>query len=107
MIPDGIANTWGIGNLEVLWKVVETIIDTRIKAVVIFHDVLHGLFSNRVTGMAIMDLNTAQEFVIIDQDPLLMVLIDIREAYDTLYRIIILQTLEGYGSGPKMQGLFE
>ena len=57
--------------------------------------------------MAIMDLNTAQEFVIIDQDPLLMVLIDIREAYDTLYRIIILQTLEGYGSGPKMQGLFE
>ena len=33
--------TQGIGLLEVLWDLMEDIIDTRIKEYVTFHDILH------------------------------------------------------------------
>ena len=35
-------DTWGIGLLESLWKVVEAIIDTRLRESVHLHNVLHG-----------------------------------------------------------------
>ena len=40
--------------LEVMWKVVEGVIDTLVKAAVQFHDVLHGFHAGRGTGTAIM-----------------------------------------------------
>ena len=39
LIPKGRADTQGIGLLRVLWKVVDSIFDTGINMVVIFHDV--------------------------------------------------------------------
>ena len=83
--------------MEALWKVLETIIDTRIKMLVTFHDVLHGLCAIRGMGMAII--------VSIDHDPILLMFLDLRKAYDTLYCGRILQTLKGYGKVPRMQGL--
>ena len=38
-----ITNTWGISLIETLWKVVEAIINTRLKVCITFHGVLHGL----------------------------------------------------------------
>ena len=46
--------------IEVLWKVLEAIIYTRIKKVVTFHDVLHKFCASRGTGTAIMELKMAQ-----------------------------------------------
>ena len=40
-VPKGNADTWGIGLLEVFWKVVETVIETHIKLLVQLHNVLH------------------------------------------------------------------
>ena len=37
----------------------------------------------------------------VDQDSLLLVLLDLRKAYDNLYQGWILRILEGYGAGPK------
>ena len=42
LIPKVNADNGGIRMLEIVWKVVEAVIDTQIKAVVQFHDVLHG-----------------------------------------------------------------
>ena len=42
LIPKANADNGGIRMLEIVWKVVEAVIDTQIKAVVQFHDVLHG-----------------------------------------------------------------
>ena len=50
-----------------------------------------------------MEVNLAQELVSVDQDSLLLVLLDLRKAYDNLYQGWILRILEGYGAGPKMQ----
>ena len=61
LLPKGNAENRWIGTIEVLWKVVEAIIDTRIKTVVTFHNVLHGFSSIRGTGTAIMDINMVQE----------------------------------------------
>ena len=52
-----------------------------------------------------MKLKLAQELASIDQDPLFLVSLDLRKAYETVdwYHLII--TLEGYGSGPRICGI--
>ena len=60
LLPKGNADTRSIGLLEVLWKLVESIIDTWIKTTVMFHDILHGFIACRGTGKAIMELKMAQ-----------------------------------------------
>ena len=83
----------------------EVIIDTRINMAAMFHDVLHGFFAGRGTWIVITELNLAQELSSVDQEPLLLVLLDLIKAYEKLYRGRLLKTLEGYGEGPKMWGI--
>ena len=49
LIPKFSAYTQGVGLLEVLWKVVEAVVDTCIKRVVMFHDILHVFCACRGT----------------------------------------------------------
>ena len=56
LIPKGNVYNWGVGFLEVVWKVVDAVIDTLIKSVVQFHDVLHGFCAGRWAGTAILEL---------------------------------------------------
>ena len=105
IIPKFNANTLGIGLLDVLWKVIEAIIDTHIKKAVTFHYILHGFCSGRVMGTAIMDLNLAKYLACVYQDPLLLVFLYLRKLYDNLDQFRILHNLEGYGAGPKMRGI--
>ena len=73
-------DTWVIGLLEVVWKVVEVVIDTRIKTVVQLHNVLHVFFAGRGTGTAITDIKLDKELESVDQDPLLLVFLDLRKS---------------------------
>ena len=50
-----------------------------------------------------MELKLEQKLASVDQDPLLLVLLDLIKAYDKLDRVQILNTLEGYRAGPKMR----
>ena len=75
----------GISLLEVIWKVVEAVIDTLIKTVVQFRDVFHGVLAGREAGTAIMELKPAQELETVDQYPLLSVLIFLIKSYTNLY----------------------
>ena len=50
------------------------------------HDVLHGFRAGRGMGTAILDLKLAQDISIIDQDPLFLVFLDLRKAYDIVDR---------------------
>ena len=54
-------DTWGIGKLESLWKVVETIIDICLRAIVCLHNVLHGFCAGMVMGAVILELKLEQE----------------------------------------------
>ena len=94
LIPKDNTDTQGIRLLEILWKVVEAVIDTYIKKEVMFRDVLYGFFSGRVTGTDIIDLNLVQELARVDQEPLFLVFLHFYKSYDNLDRGRLLQTLE-------------
>ena len=91
--------------MEFMWKVVEEVIDTRIKIAAQFHSVLHGFCVGRGIGIVIINLKLAQELASVDQDPLFLIFLDLRKAYDNLDRGWLLQMLVGYGAGPKMRGI--
>ena len=104
LIPKGTPGdgSRGIGLLETVWKLMEAIMDTRVKEVVVFHDFLHGFRTNRGTGTAILEVKLAQELACIEQAPLYMVFLDLRKAYDTVDRSRALEVFEQYGMGPRM-----
>ena len=80
LIPKVTTKTQGIGLLEILWKVVEDLIDTRLRASLQLHDVLHGFRTGRGTGTAIMELKLAQELSSVDHNPLFLVFLEIWKA---------------------------
>ena len=107
LIPKGNTDIRVISLLETLWRVVEAIIDTCLRASISFHNVLHGFRALRGIGTAILELKISQELDSVDQDPLFLVFLDLRKSYDTVDRGRILTALEGYGAGPHIRGLLE
>ena len=97
----------GIGLLESLCKVVKEIIGTRLRACVCLHDILHGFHAGRGTEMLMLELKMVQELASLDQDPLVLIFLDLKKAYATVYRGLLLMTLEVYGAGPHMFRLLE
>ena len=93
--------------LDILWRVLEIIIDTHLNACINFHEVLHGLCAVILMGMTILELKLTQELAIIDQYPLLLLFLDLCKSYETLDRGHLLTTLERYGAGPQMCGILE
>ena len=80
LITKLIADTCMILLIEVVWKVAEAVTDIQIKSVVQFHDVFHGFCACRGTRTNIMELKVLQELEIVDQDPLLLLFLDLRKA---------------------------
>jgi exonuclease III len=102
LLPKGDGGVRGIGLLELVWKHVEAIIDTRVKKAVRFHDSLHGFTLNRGTGTAMIEAKLQQELANIRQQPLFQVFLDLKKAYDSLDRDRALNTLRNYGMGPRL-----
>ena len=95
-------DTQGIGLLETLCKVVEDIIDTRLRSIIQFHDVLHRFRAGSSTETKTMEIKLAKELAIVDQYPPFLDLLSLSKAYYTVYRVHLISTLEGYGAGPYM-----
>ena len=57
LIYKGNTDNQSIGLLEYMWKVVETIINTRLRASVRLHDVLHGFCAGGGMDTDILELN--------------------------------------------------
>ena len=54
LVPKGTTDTWGIGLLDNLWKVLEALIDTHLRASPHSHGVLHGFQAEKGMGTAII-----------------------------------------------------
>ena len=81
---NGNTENQGIGLLDVLWKVIESIIDTCINKALTLHEIIHEFQSGRGTGTSSVDINLTQELESVDQDPLLLVFLDLRKVHEKL-----------------------
>ena len=87
------SDTQEIGLLEIVYKVLEVVIDTRVNAIVQLHYVFHGFHGGRLTGTNIMELKILQDLASVDQDPLFLVFLDLRKVCNNLDGERLLQNL--------------
>ena len=66
LIPKGKGQFCGIRLLEPIWKVVEILLERRLRAIK-FHDSLHGSIPGRGTGTGIIEAKLAQQLAYIKQ----------------------------------------
>ena len=102
LIPKLNTDTRGIGLLETLWKVVEAIINTRLRSSIQFHNVLHRFRAGRGKGTATMELKITQDITSVYQDPLFLAFLELRKSYDMVNHSCLIRTLEGYSAGRHM-----
>ena len=93
LIPKGNTDTWLIGLLKTLWKVVEEINNTYMRTSISFHDVLHGFRAGKGTCISILDIKLAQELASVYKEPLLLVFIYLQKTYANVDRGRFLTTL--------------
>ena len=61
LIPKGKKDYWGIALMEVMWKVVAAILNSRFTASITYHDFLHGLRVGCGTSTATLEANLLQQ----------------------------------------------
>ena len=89
----------GIALLEILYKLVSSIINRRIGSKIEFDDAIHGFRPGRGTGTAIMEAKLLAQMRRRTDEPLFLIFLDLKKAYDTLDRDQAMRILEGYGVG--------
>ena len=96
-----------VGLLKAVWKVCEAIIDTRVKKVIRFHDILHGFCQTRGTSTAIMEVKLQQEVAAMLCPILFQVHLDLTKAHDALDHEHTLKTMKEYGVGSHLLRLIK
>ena len=99
LIPKGNPGDFrGIGLLEVVWKVLERVIDARLKCVPL-HDSLHGFRPGRSCGTGIMEVKLAQQLASMEQCPFYGIFLDLKKAHAAMDRDRCLKILRDVGVG--------
>ena len=70
LIPKGKKEYWGIGLVEVMWKVVAEILNRRFTASITYHDFLHGFWAGCGTGTATLNANLFQQLAALREEVL-------------------------------------
>jgi Reverse transcriptase (RNA-dependent DNA polymerase) len=106
LIPKYGGSLRGIGLLEVVWKLISTIIKERLGCIP-FDDALHGFRPGRGTGNATLRAKLLTESSLRRGTMLYQIFLDLKKAYDTLDRARTLSILEAYGMGPNLLSLLK
>ena len=96
----------GIGLIEVAWKVIERVLDGRLKGVTL-HDALHGFRQKKGCGTGIMESKLIQQPAVLEQCPLYGTFLDLRKAYNAMDRDRCIAILKDCGVGHKIIRLIE
>jgi pantothenate kinase-related protein Tda10 len=86
LIPKGSGVCRGIGLQEIVWKLVSSIIDRRLKDKIEFRDALHGFRASRGSGTSTIEAKLRMQLSQKEEKTLYMIFIDLKKAYDTLDR---------------------
>ena len=87
--------------MEVMWKVVEAILNRRPTSSIIFHNFHHGFWAGRVTGTATLEAKLLQQLAALREEVLYVTFLELHKAHGALERYRCLDILEGYGVGPQ------
>lgn len=90
----------GIALLDLVCKVVASVINTRITTEVTFHDALQGSVKSQGTGTGMMEAKLISQLRKSSDGPLFMVFLDLKKAFYSLDQEWALLVLEKYGVGP-------
>ena len=107
LIPKGKKDYQYIGLVEVIWKVVATILNFRLTASITFHDFLHGFRVGCGTDTATLEAKLLQKIVALREEVLYVISLDLHKLYDSLDRSRCLEILEGYDVGPRARRILQ
>ena len=82
-IPKGGGEYWGIGLLELIWKVLERVMDNWLENIIL-HNSLHGCLARQGTGTGIIEAKLAQQLAHLEQTPFFGVFIDLKKTFDAM-----------------------
>ena len=78
-------NYLGIGLLEVIWKPLERVLDTRLSETDL-HDYLHSFRAKRGCATGIMEAKLLQQLAFREQVPMYGIFLDLRKAFNAMDR---------------------
>ena len=107
LIPKGKKDYWGIGLVEVMWKVVAAILNLCFTSSITLHNALHGFRAGRGTDTSTLEAKLLQQLAAWREEVLYVIFLDLTKAYDALDRSRCLEILEGYGVGPNARRLLK
>jgi hypothetical protein len=108
LLPKADGGVRGLGLLEVVWKIIASILAEHMNSTIKWHDCIHGFRAERGTGTAIIEAKLFQQLALVDQVPVFEIFLDLRKAYDSVDRERTLeQIFEGYGVGPNTRRILK
>ena len=107
LIPKGEKDYWGIGLVELMWKVVALILNRCFTASITYHDFLHGFRAGRRTGTSTLEAKLLQQLAALREEVLYVIFLYLHKAYDALDRSRYLEILEWYGIRPQARKLLK
>jgi Reverse transcriptase (RNA-dependent DNA polymerase) len=107
LVPKPDKSFWGIALLETVYKLVSLIIHRRLSSSIQLHDAVHGFRKQRGTGTAIMNVKLLLQKTQRKSEPLYMLFLDIKKAYDTLDRDRTISLLRQYGVGDNICNIIQ
>jgi Reverse transcriptase (RNA-dependent DNA polymerase) len=106
LIPKGQPDQFrGIALLEVIYKLVSMIINTRLSSTIKFHKVIHGFRRGHGTTTAMAEFKLIMRAACQMDMPHFTIFLDLEKAYVTLDRERTLQILQGYGVVPNIRNI--
>jgi hypothetical protein len=97
----------GIILLEVCYKVISSIILTRIEDAITWHPGIHGFRHKRGTSTCILEAKLRVQLASYLCKPLYQIYLDLSKAYDMLDRNRTMSLLEAYGLGPHTRSIID
>ena len=76
--------------MEVMWKLVEYILNLRLTSSITFHDFLHGFWAGHGTGTTTLEAKLLQQLADFREKVLYAIFMDRHKAHDALDRSICL-----------------
>ena len=93
--------------VEVIWKMITTIINNHLRTAIYLHDTPNGFRQGRGAVMAAFESKLAHQLLGICHKPLFRIRFDVKKSYDSLGQKRYIEILWGYIFGKDLQRILQ